>query len=130
MEFLSNYGYIGIFIVIAILFTALMVFLPFILRYTSVVPRKPDPVKTSTYECGLQTIGKTWVQFNFRYYVYALVFIVLDVTTAFLYPWAVGFKEGIAGEPQLFLIGAMLVFIVIMVVGYIFVWRKKLLEWK
>ena len=57
------------------------------------MPRKPDPVKSATYKCGMETVGRSWVQFNFRYYFYALTLIVLDVLVIFLYPWAAEFKQ-------------------------------------
>ena len=122
---LVNYGYIGLFVVAAILFTLTMLGIPILLRFFKIVPHKPDPVKNSTFECGMETIGKTWVQFNFRYYFYALIFLVLDVLVVFLYPWAVSLRElGYSG-----LIGAVIL-ISIIVVGYIYAWRKKVLEWK
>ncbi|MFC1928673.1 NADH-quinone oxidoreductase subunit A [Chloroflexota bacterium] len=122
---LANYGYIGLFLIVAILFTLTMILLPIILRFLKIVPNNPSPVKNSTFECGLETIGKTWVQFNFRYYFYALIFLVLDILVVFLYPWAVGLRQlGYSG-----LIG-VLILISIVVVGYIYAWRKKALEWK
>ena len=122
---LTNYGYIGLFLVVAILFTITTLLLPVVLRFLKVVPHKPNPTKSSPFECGMETIGKTWVQFNFRYYFYALVFLVLDVMVVFLYPWAVNLRElGYFG-----LIGG-LILISIIVVGYIYAWRKKVLEWK
>ena len=122
---LANYGYIGLLLVVAIFFAVTTILLPLSLRFIRIVPRKSNPVKSSTYECGMETIGKAWVQFNFRYYFYALMFIALDVLVVFLYPWAVELR-------QLGLFGfiAMLVFIFIIVVGYIYAWRKKVLEWK
>ena len=122
---LANYGYIGLFLVATILFTVRMLLIPIALRFLKIVPHKPNPTKNSIFECGMETIGKTWVQFNFRYYFYALVFIILDVLVVFLYPWAVNLGElGYSG-----LIVA-LVLIVIVVVGYLYAWRKKALEWK
>ncbi len=122
---LSNYGYIGLFIIVAIVFAATMVLIPITLRFLKIVPKNPTPTKTSTFECGMETIGKTWVQFNFRYYFYALVFLVLDVLVVFLYPWAVASRElGYAG-----LIG-VLILVSLIVVGYFYAWRKKVLEWK
>ena len=122
---LANYGYIGLFLIVAILFTLTMLLLPVTLRYIKIVPHNPSPTKNSTFECGLETIGKTWVQFNFRYYFYALVFLALDVLVVFLYPWAVGLRKlGYSG-----LIG-VLILIAIVTVGYIYAWRKKALEWK
>ena len=122
---LANYGYIGLFLIVAILFTVTTLLLPITLRFLKIIPNKPSPTKNSTFECGMETIGKTWVQFNFRYYFYALVFLILDVLVVFLYPWAVNLRElGYFG-----LIG-MLILISIIVVGYIYAWRKKVLEWK
>ncbi|MBI2288648.1 MAG: NADH-quinone oxidoreductase subunit A [Chloroflexi bacterium] len=122
---LVNYGYIGLFLIVAILFTISTLLIPVALRFLNIVPSKPGPVKNSTFECGMETIGKTWVQFNFRYYFYALVFLVLDVLVVFLYPWAVNLRElGYAG-----LIG-IVILISIVIVGYIYAWRKKVLEWK
>jgi len=122
---LANYGYIGLFLVVAILFGVTTILLPFILRFIRIVPHKPDALKNSTYECGMETVGKTWVQFNFRYYFYALLFVALDVMIVFLYPWSVDLRQlafpGFIG---------MLVFVAIIAVGYIYAWKKKVLEWK
>jgi len=122
---LANYGYIGLFLIVALLFTVTMPLIPIALRFIKIVPKKPNPTKSSTFECGMETIGKTWVQFNFRYYFYALVFLVVDVLVVFLYPWAVNLRElGYSG------LIVVLVLIAIVVVGYLYAWRKKALEWK
>jgi NADH-quinone oxidoreductase subunit A len=121
----ANYGYIGLFLVVAILFTVTTLLLPVTLRFLKIVPKKPDPVKSSTFECGMETIGKSWVQFNFRYYFYALVFLALDVLVVFLYPWAVNLRE--LGTSSFIII---LILIFIICVGYVYAWRKKVLEWK
>lgn len=122
---LVNYGYIGLFLVVAIFFAVIALVIPVMLRFLNVVSNKPNPVKNSTYECGMETIGEAWVQFNFRYYFYALMFIVLDVLVVFIYLWAVSLRQlGSYG----FLV--MLVFITFIVVGYIYAWRKGVLEWK
>lgn len=120
-----NYGYIGLFLIAVVLFTLLMVTIPIVLRFLKIVPNNPNPIKNSTFECGMETIGKTWVQFNFHYYFYALIFLVLDVMVIFLYPWAVNLR-------QLGLFGfvAVMVVIFIILVGYIYAWKKKVLEWK
>ncbi len=122
---LANYGYIGLFLIVAILFTAITLILPIIFRFLKIIPQKPSPIKNSTFECGMETIGKTWVQFNFRYYFYALVFLVIDVLIVFLYPWAVSLRQ--LGYPGLI---GVLILIAIILVGYIYAWRKKVLEWK
>ena len=102
-----------------------MVILPYILRYMKIVPYNPNPTKNSIFECGMETIGKTWVQFNFHYYFYALVFLALDVLVVFLYPWAVHLKA--LGAFSLYIIS---IFVFIVIVGYLYAWKKKVLEWK
>jgi NADH-quinone oxidoreductase subunit A len=122
---LENFGYIALFSIIAISFASLLVVLPVVLRMLKIVPRKPNPTKYTPFECGMETIGRSWVQFNFRYYFYALMLIALDVMVVFLYPWAVELRN--LGS---FGFIAVLIFIFIVVIGYIYAWRKKVLEWK
>jgi len=122
---LVNYGYIGLFLIVAILFTVTTLLIPVTLRFLKIVPNRPNPIKSSTFECGMETIGKSWVQFNFRYYFYALMFIALDVMVVFIYPWAVDLRR--VGYLGLIVI---VVFICIILVGYIYAWRKRVLEWK
>ena len=122
---LANYGNIGLFLIVAFFFAVSTLLLPIILRFLKIVPKKPNPIKSSTYECGMETIGRSWVQFNPHYYFYALLFIALDVLVVFLYPWAVELRQlGSFG-----FIG-VLIFIFIIVVGYIYAWKKRVLEWK
>ena len=122
---LADFGFVGLFIIVAIAFSALLILLPVVFRYLKVVPYNPNPIKNATFECGMETIGKTWVQFNFRYYFYALIFLALDILAVFLYPWAVELRQlGTSG-----FLGA-LVFIAVIVVGYLYAWQKKVLEWK
>ena len=121
---LADYGYIAVLLVAAISFPILILVVHNVLAYRSKRP-DPDNVKTSTYECGMQTIGSSWVQFNFRYYFYALLFVIFDVETVFLLPWAVHFKQ-----LKLFGFIEMLIFILILVVGLVYAWRKKVMEWK
>ena len=122
---LANYGLVGLFLVVVILFSLTMVGIPIILRLLRIVPNNPNPVKNSIFECGVETIGKTWVQFNFRYYFYALIFLALDILVVFIYPWAVQLRE--LGLTSLF---AMLILVGIVLTGYIYAWKKKVLEWK
>ena len=122
---LANYGYIGLFIIVALLFTSILILIPVILRIIGLVPRKPNPVKTSPYECGMETLGRSWVQFNFRYYFYALIFLALDVLVVFIYPWAVEIRQ-----LGIFAFTAILIFVVIVSVGYLYAWKKRVLEWK
>lgn len=122
---LENFGYIGLFLVAALLFTFTMITLPLLLRRFRIVPKKPNAVKSSTYECGMETTGKSWVQFNFRYYFYALLFVVFDIQVVFLYPWAAAM-----GELKLFGLVEMLAFFLILIVGFVYAWKKGVLEWK
>ena len=122
---LGEFGSIGLFLVVAVGFSATMILIPLFLRTLGIVPKRPNPVKNANFECGMQTIGKTWVRFNFRYYFFALMFIALDVLVVFLYPLAVGLRT-----VGLFGLIAVLVFIIIISIGYLYAWKKKVLEWK
>ena len=121
---LTDYTYIVYFLMAAFVFAGGAIGLPVILRYFHVVQRNPNADKYNIYECGMETTGKTWIQFNFRYYFYALIFVTLDVMVVFLYPWAVQLKQ--LGATALVTI---LVFIFIIAIGYIYAWKKKALEW-
>ena len=122
---IAEFGSIGLFLIVAILFSATAILIPVTLRFLKVIPSKPNLVKGNPFECGMETIGKSWVQFNFRYYYYALVFLALDVLVVFIYPWAVGLRKlGFAG------LRAIVVLIAIILVGYLYAWGKKVLEWK
>ena len=122
---LANYGLIGLFFIAVVLFTLSMVIIPIVLRFLKIVPSNPNPIKNSIFECGMETIGKTWVQFNFHYYFYALIFLALDVLVVFLYPWAVHLRQ-----LGLFSFITVLIFVGIVLIGYIYAWKKKVLEWK
>jgi NADH-quinone oxidoreductase subunit A len=125
VSLLANYGTIGLFSIVAVLFALVMVILPILLRFIKIVPNRPNDTKASIFECGVETIGKTWVQFNFHYYFYALIFLALDVLVVFLYPWAVQLRA--LGVSSLV---TVLVLVGIILVGYFYAWKKKVLEWK
>jgi NADH-quinone oxidoreductase subunit A len=122
---LAQYGYVGILLIVAILFTIIMPILPLILSLIGVVPRKNNPAKASTYECGMETVGDARIQFNFRYYLFAVIFVALDVLSVFLYPWAINL-EGLG----LFGLLAVVIFFLILMVGYTYAWFKGALEWQ
>jgi NADH-quinone oxidoreductase subunit A len=88
-------------------------------------PRKPGPDKNATYECGLESKGDAWIRFKAEYYLYAIVFLVFDVETIFLLPFAVAFTGLSAGA---FI--AMMVFLLLLVEGLIWAWKKGVLTWK
>ncbi|MCC6259224.1 MAG: NADH-quinone oxidoreductase subunit A [Anaerolineales bacterium] len=87
-------------------------------------PKKPNPIKQSTYECGIEPVGDAWVQFKVQYYIFALVFLVFDVEAVFLFPWAVKL-----GQLGLYAVVEGIIFISILVVGLLYAWRKGMLEW-
>lgn len=87
-------------------------------------PRNPGGVKSQPYECGEETIGPSWVNFNVGYYLFALLFLVFDVEAAFLYPWAVSFRElGLIGLVEIGL------FMAILLVALLYAWKKGVLKW-
>jgi NADH-quinone oxidoreductase subunit A len=88
-------------------------------------PRKPGPGKNAIYECGLESKGDAWVQFNAEYYLYAIIFLIFDVETLFLLPFAVAFQGLTAGA-----FVAMMVFLLLLVEGLLWAWQKGVLTWK
>ncbi|MCY0875155.1 MAG: NADH-quinone oxidoreductase subunit A [Firmicutes bacterium] len=88
-------------------------------------PSHPTAAKTSTYESGLEPVGDARARYNVRYYLFALLFVAFDVEIVFLYPWAVEYHAlGLYG------FGEMILFIVLLFIGLLYAWRKKVLEWK
>ncbi len=87
-------------------------------------PNRPTPQKLTTYECGEDTIGSAWIQFNVRFYIIALIFLIFDVEIAVLFPWATIFKQY-----GFLALAEMLLFVGILVVGFAYVWVKGDLEW-
>jgi NADH:ubiquinone oxidoreductase subunit 3 (subunit A) len=117
--FLTAYAAVLAFLVVAIAFLVVNLLVWKVIR-----PSRFSEEKLTTYECGENPVGSAWVQFNIRFYVFALIFIIFDVEAVFLLPWAVVFRElGLLA----YLEG--LVFIAILVVALAYVWRKGDLEW-
>lgn len=111
--------FIGIFLLIAPIFPFLGILIP-----RMIAPRKPTEAKSRTYECGIETVGESRVQFKVQYYIFALVFLIFDVETVFLYPWAAAFDA-----LTLFAVLEGVLFILILAAGLVYVWRKGALEW-
>jgi NADH-quinone oxidoreductase subunit A len=124
-DYFRQYGLIAIFAVVALIVPVSMLMVSWLASKVRIRPQKPDPVKMDIYECGMQSIGGKWGQFNFRYYMYALLFVIFDVEVIFIYPWAVRFNK-----LPLFALIEMAVFILILVVGWLYAWRKQDLEWR
>ena len=117
---LSQYAFIAIFAGIAFALPVVGLAMAWMLR-----PKKPNPIKNATYECGMETIGDTWVQFKAQYYLYALIFVVFDVEAIFVFPWAVAY-----GQLALYALVEMVLFVAILVGGLLYAWRKGALEWQ
>ena len=125
-DYFRQYGLIGIFAVAAVLVPTATLGLSWLASFVRIRPHKPNPMKNSVYECGVTPIGPhRWIHFNFRYYKYALLFVIFDVETVFIYPWAIRFKQ-----LGLFAFIEMMIFMLILVVGFVYAWRKHGLEWE
>jgi NADH-quinone oxidoreductase subunit A len=98
-----------------------------------IAPSKPNPEKLSSYECGEEPIGSAWIPFNGRFYVIALIFLLFDVEMIFIFPWATVYANAdlIAADKRwgVFTLIEMFVFAGILILGLVYVWRKKDLEW-
>jgi NADH-quinone oxidoreductase subunit A len=116
---MSQWIYIGLFIIVGLIIPVGAITVAWILG-----PKKANPIKMTTYECGIETVGDSWVQFKAQYYIFALVFLVFDVETVFLFPWAVKL-----GQLGLFAVLEGIVFILILIAGLAYTWRKGMLEW-
>ncbi len=124
-DYLRQYGLVAILGIVAVIVPTSMLMLSWAASKVKIRPQKPSAVKSEVYECGMQTIGGKWGQFNFRFYLYALLFIIFDVGVVFIYPWAVKFNQ-----LGLFALIAMMVFISILALGWVYAWRKQDLEWR
>jgi NADH:ubiquinone oxidoreductase subunit 3 (subunit A) len=116
---LSDWQFILMFSVIALVFPGAPILIAQLIN-----PKKPNPIKQSTYECGVETVGDTWIQFKVQYYIFALVFVVFDVEAVFLFPIAAAFNE-----LALFAVIEIILFVVILLVALGYIWRKGALEW-
>lgn len=121
---LNSFGYVGILAIVALLFP-IGAIITFLLANYLLKLRRPSPAKLTTYECGMDPIGDSWIRFNTRYYLFALLFVVFDVEAVFLYPWAVAYRQ-----LGLYAFVEMAIFIGILLIGYLYAWNKKALEWK
>lgn len=121
-SFLAEYFPILLFIFVAGAVGVLPILLGLVLA-----PRSPDAQKNAPYECGFEAFEDARMKFDVRYYLVAILFILFDLEIAFLFPWAVVYKSGILGNVGLV---AMLIFLAILVIGFIYEWKKGALEWE
>jgi NADH-quinone oxidoreductase subunit A len=120
MDYHNKYLFIVVFLGVAIVFPLLPLAIAWL-----IAPKKPSPLKQSVYECGLESKGDAWVQFKVQYYIYALVFVIFDIETIFLYPWAVAY-----GGLSLGAFLAMMAFLLLLFEGLVYAWSKGVLDWK
>ena len=123
-DYFRQYGLIAIFGAVAFIVPVSMLTMSWMLSRVGIRPNVPTPVKLETYECGMEAIGGRWSQFNFRYYMFAILFVIFDVEVVFLYRWATKFLQ-----LELFALIEMGVFVLILMVGWAYAWRKHDMEW-
>jgi NADH-quinone oxidoreductase subunit A len=116
---INNYIFVGLLLLLAIVFAVA----PIVVERL-IAPHKRSLAKSDVYECGVRTYGETWVRFRIQYYIYALLFVVFDIETVFLFPWAVSY----AGLGTFALV-EMIVFLLILAIGLVYAWAKGVLRW-
>jgi len=119
-EFLNDYLAIILF-----LFVSLTLSLGFIILNFLLSPKKPDPEKLSAYECGFEAFSDSRMEFDVRFYLVAILFIIFDLEIAFLFPWAVTLNN-----TGLFGFWSMMVFLSVLTVGFVYEWKKGALDWE
>ncbi len=123
---MENYFPILMFVLVGVAVGVLPVAMGFLLA-----PSRPDPEKISPYECGFEAFEDARMKFDVRYYLIAILFILFDLEIAFLFPWASIFKDIVATDSiKVFGFVEMLVFVAILVIGYVYAWAKGALEWE
>jgi len=123
---MENYFPILMFVLVGVAIGVLPITMGYLLA-----PSNPDPEKLSPYECGFEAFEDARMKFDVRYYLVAILFILFDLEIAFLFPWATIFKD-IVAAPSIKMFGfvEMLVFVAILVIGYVYAWAKGALEWE
>ena len=120
LDFLNNYLTIIIFLVIALILS-----LGFLILNFAFSPKNPDPEKLSAYECGFEPFNDSRMEFDIRFYLVAILFIIFDLEIAFLFPWAITL-----GNIGLFGFLSMMLFLFILTIGFIYEWKKGALDWE
>jgi NADH-quinone oxidoreductase subunit A len=119
-----HFANVLVFVLLSFVLCGLMLGLGLLLR-----PANPSPAKLTTYECGEPPSGSAWINFNIRFYLIALVFVIFDVELAFVYPVVTVYRDWIAHGRGVFALGEIAVFVGILAVGLVYVWVKGDLEW-
>jgi NADH-quinone oxidoreductase subunit A len=123
---LENYFPVLVFILVGLAFGCAPILLGWL-----VAPNRPDSEKLSPFECGFEAFEDARMKFDVRFYLIAIIFILFDLEIAFLFPWAVIFKDIVASDTmRMFGFFEMMIFIGILVIGYIYAWAKGALDWE
>ncbi|HIE50123.1 MAG TPA: NADH-quinone oxidoreductase subunit A [Armatimonadetes bacterium] len=125
MPVISDYTSVAIFLLVGVGFVTVTLWFSWLVR-----PHHPTREKLTPYECGEQPIGDAWVQFRVIYYIFALIFVIFDIETLFVIPWAVILRKLVREGWGLFAVGEMMVFLGILLIGWLYAWRKGAFEWK
>ena len=126
--YFRQYGVIAMFAFLAVAIPAGMFLISWLLSLVNVRPNNPSEVKSSIYECGFETIDTRWNTFNFRYYSIALLFVIFDVEVVFLFPWAANYGV-LSAKFGAYVLVEMGIFIGILIIGWLYAWKKGSLEW-
>ncbi len=127
-DYFRQYGLLLLFAAIAVTVPVGMLALSYAASFIRVRPSNPTAVKRAAYEGGMRPFSAKPSRFNFRYYYYALLFVVFDIETVFLYPWAV--RYGVLSKQfGIFALAAVMFFLAVVTLAYVYAWRKKALEW-
>ena len=126
--YFERYGYFSLFFVVALLVPAGMLFASFLFKIIGIRKNNPTPVKTDIYEAGIRTFSSGWSGFNFRYYTFAMMFLIFDVEVIFLFPWAASLIK-LNDAYGLTVLIEMFVFIGVLILGWFLAWRQKAMEW-
>jgi len=116
--------------VLMVLGIAVVFSLAFLVLSRTLGPHRPSPLKTTTYECGVPPRGSTEIRFFVRFFLVALLFLLFDLEAVFIYPWVILYRSFLAEGRVLFALGEMAVFLGVLLVGYVYVWKKGGLEWQ
>ena len=126
--YFERYGYFSLFFVVALLVPAGMLFGSFLFKIIGIRKNNPNPVKTDIYEAGIRTFSSRWSRFNFRYYTFAMMFLIFDVEVIFLFPWAASLIR-LNDAYGLIVLIEMFVFIGVLILGWFLAWKQKAMEW-
>ncbi len=126
--YFERYGYFSLFFVVALLVPAGMLFASFLFKIIGIRKDNPTPVKTDIYEAGIRTFSSGWSGFNFRYYTFAMMFLIFDVEVIFLFPWAASLIK-LNDAYGLIVLIEMFVFIGVLILGWFLAWKQKAMEW-